>query len=91
MGWASPGRRRSSPAIATATGAVPVPAASIAIVAETILGEGGIVPLEERFLAAIRETATERDALWIADETQCGLGRTGERFAYQRFGLRADG
>jgi acetylornithine/succinyldiaminopimelate/putrescine aminotransferase len=34
--------------------------------------------------------ATRRDALWIADETQCGLGRTGERFAYQRFGLLPD-
>lgn len=63
---------------------------TIAIVAETILGEGGIVPLEERFLAAVREEATRRDALWIADETQCGLGRTGERFAYQRFGQRPD-
>lgn len=63
---------------------------TIAIVAETILGEGGIVPLEERFLAAVREAASRRNALWIADETQCGLGRTGERFAYQRFGERPD-
>lgn len=63
---------------------------TIAIVAETILGEGGIVPLTGEFLNAIRELATERDAPWIADETQCGLGRTGERFAYQRFGLVPD-
>ena len=58
----------------------------IAIVAETIQGEGGINPLAQPFLAAIRSVANERDALWIADETQCGLGRTGERFAYQQFG-----
>jgi acetylornithine aminotransferase/acetylornithine/N-succinyldiaminopimelate aminotransferase len=57
---------------------------TIAIVAETILGEGGIYPLETAFLAAIRRTATQRGALWIADETQCGLGRTGARFAYQQ-------
>jgi len=59
----------------------------IAIVAETIQGEGGIHPLSREFLTAIRTLATERNALWIADETQCGLGRTGERFAYREFGL----
>lgn len=56
---------------------------TIAIIAETILGEGGIYPLSSAFLAAIRRLATQRDAMWIADETQCGLGRTGRRFAYQ--------
>jgi acetylornithine aminotransferase/acetylornithine/N-succinyldiaminopimelate aminotransferase len=55
---------------------------TIAVVAETIQGEGGIHPLTEEFLAAIRTTATRRNALWIADETQCGHGRTGRRFAY---------
>ncbi|MBM3793431.1 MAG: aminotransferase class III-fold pyridoxal phosphate-dependent enzyme [Acidobacteria bacterium] len=58
---------------------------TIAIVAETILGEGGIYPLEASFLSAVRAVAEQRNALWIADETQCGLGRTGERFAYQSF------
>jgi acetylornithine aminotransferase/acetylornithine/N-succinyldiaminopimelate aminotransferase len=58
---------------------------TIAVVAETIQGEGGIFPLSQPFLAAIRSLATKRDALWIADETQCGLGRTGERFAWQRY------
>jgi acetylornithine aminotransferase/acetylornithine/N-succinyldiaminopimelate aminotransferase len=56
---------------------------TVAIVAETIQGEGGIYPLETPFLMAIRELADARQALWIADETQCGLGRTGTRFAYQ--------
>lgn len=56
----------------------------IAIVAETIQGEGGIFPLTPDFLHAIRATATRHDALWIADETQCGLGRTGARFAWQQ-------
>ena len=53
---------------------------TIAIVTETIQGEGGIYPLENSFMEAI---ANQHGALWIADETQCGLGRTGERFAYQ--------
>ena len=56
---------------------------TIAIVAETIQGEGGIHPLDDAFLYAIRRVANEHGALWIADETQCGLGRTGQRFAYQ--------
>lgn len=56
---------------------------TIAIVAETIQGEGGIHPLSAEFLSAIRGLANEREALWIADEIQCGLGRTGERFAFQ--------
>lgn len=56
---------------------------TIAIIAETIQGEGGIYPLSPAFLAAIRRLCDARDALWIADETQCGLGRTGRRFAFQ--------
>lgn len=63
---------------------------TIAIIAETIQGEGGVVPLSAAFLGAIRRLATQRDALWIADETQCGLGRTGARFAYQWEGLLPD-
>jgi acetylornithine/N-succinyldiaminopimelate aminotransferase len=58
---------------------------TIAIVAETIQGEGGIYPLEEAFLEAIRRLASERRAVWIADEVQCGLGRTGLPFAWQHY------
>lgn len=58
---------------------------TIAIVAEPIQGEGGIHPLTPAYLAALEATAADRDALWIADETQCGLGRTGSHFAYQDF------
>lgn len=62
-----------------------------AIVVETIQGEGGINPMTESFLREVRRAATESGALWIADETQCGLGRTGHYFAYQRFdGLLPD-
>jgi len=56
-----------------------------AIVMETIQGEGGIYPVSETFWKRARELATQRDAAMIADEIQCGLGRTGRAFAYQKF------
>ncbi len=56
-----------------------------AIVIETIQGEGGIFPVSESFWQRARSLATEHDAALIADEIQCGLGRTGRRFAYQKF------
>ena len=55
-----------------------------AIVVEPIQGEGGIYPLSAAFWRRARELATERGAVLIADEIQCGLGRTGRAFAYQR-------
>jgi acetylornithine/N-succinyldiaminopimelate aminotransferase len=62
-----------------------------AIVLETVLGEGGIHVLNEEYLHEVRRLADCHDALWIADETQCGLGRTGTRFAFQHFpGLQPD-
>jgi acetylornithine/succinyldiaminopimelate/putrescine aminotransferase len=54
-----------------------------AIVLEPVLGEGGIYPLDVDFLEAARDAATSAGALLIADETQCGLGRTGKYFAFQ--------
>jgi acetylornithine/N-succinyldiaminopimelate aminotransferase len=56
-----------------------------ALVVETIQGEAGIFPLSEPFWKRARELATQHDAALIADEIQCGLGRTGRRFAYQKF------
>jgi acetylornithine/N-succinyldiaminopimelate aminotransferase len=57
-----------------------------AIVMETIQGEGGIHAVSETFWRRARELATQNDAGLIADEIQCGMGRTGREFAYQRFG-----
>jgi acetylornithine/N-succinyldiaminopimelate aminotransferase len=56
-----------------------------AIVIETIQGEGGIFPVSEAFWQRARALATQHDAALIADEIQCGLGRTGRHFAYQKF------
>ncbi len=61
-----------------------------AIVLETIQGEGGIHPVSETFWNRARELATRHGAVLIADEIQCGLGRTGRHFAYQRFNALPD-
>jgi len=55
-----------------------------AIVIEPIQGEGGVFPISDAFWKRARELATEHGAALIADEIQCGLGRTGLEFAYQR-------
>jgi acetylornithine aminotransferase/acetylornithine/N-succinyldiaminopimelate aminotransferase len=61
-----------------------------AIILEVIQGEGGVVELREDFLKTAEELCHASDALFIADEIQCGLGRTGRWFAYQKFGLKPD-
>ena len=61
-----------------------------ALVLETIQGEGGIFPVSEAFWQRARDLATQHDAALIADEIQCGLGRTGRHFAYQKFSTRPD-
>ena len=61
-----------------------------AIILETIQGEGGIYPVTEAFWNRARTLATQRGALLIADEIQCGLGRTGHYFAYQKFPSKPD-
>jgi len=55
-----------------------------AIVIEPIQGEGGIFPVSDTFWKRARELATRHGAALIADEIQCGMGRTGRAFAYQR-------
>jgi acetylornithine/N-succinyldiaminopimelate aminotransferase len=55
-----------------------------AVIIEPIQGEGGIYPVSKEFWKRARELATQHGAALIADEIQCGLGRTGKAFAYQR-------
>jgi acetylornithine/N-succinyldiaminopimelate aminotransferase len=55
-----------------------------AAIIEPIQGEGGIYPVSNEFWKRARELATQHGAALIADEIQCGLGRTGKEFAYQR-------
>jgi acetylornithine/N-succinyldiaminopimelate aminotransferase len=54
------------------------------MILEMIQGEGGIYPLTYEFAAKARELADRYNALLVADETQCGVGRPGTYFAYQR-------
>jgi acetylornithine/N-succinyldiaminopimelate aminotransferase len=61
-----------------------------AMIVEVIQGEGGVLELEGKFLEAAQELCQARGALLICDEIQCGLGRTGRNFAYQKFGLKPD-
>ena len=60
------------------------------IILEPVQGESGIHPLSEAFWKRACQLASERGAVVIADEVQCGLGRTGRYFAYQKFAAKPD-
>lgn len=61
-----------------------------AIIFETVQGEGGIYPATEEFMKGIKELCEEKDILLILDEVQCGMGRTGEMFAWQKYNIKPD-
>ena len=61
-----------------------------AIPFETVQGEGGIYPATEEFMSKARKLCDEKDILMILDEIQCGMGRTGTMFAWQRYGIKPD-
>ena len=61
-----------------------------AVIMETIQGEGGIYPATEEFIKGVRALCDEHDALLILDEIQCGMGRSGEMFAWQGYGVKPD-
>jgi len=61
-----------------------------AIIMETVQGEGGIYPADAEFLQKVRALCDEKDILLILDEIQCGMGRTGTMFAWQRYGVKPD-
>lgn len=61
-----------------------------AIIFETIQGEGGIHPVQEDFIKNVKALCEERDILLILDEIQCGMGRTGYMYAWQKFGVKPD-
>ncbi len=61
-----------------------------AIILETVQGEGGIYPAEPGFLKGIKALCDEQDILLILDEIQCGMGRTGNYFAWQQYGVEPD-
>jgi predicted acetylornithine/succinylornithine family transaminase len=67
-----------------------VTSATAAILMEPLLGEGGVFEIDGAFMAEARRLADQHNALLIFDEIQCGLGRTGEWFAYSRSGVKPD-
>jgi predicted acetylornithine/succinylornithine family transaminase len=64
--------------------------ATAAIVVEPLQGEGGVRPLDPAFAATLRDACARTGALLVADEVQCGLGRTGVPFFFQALGLAPD-
>lgn len=61
-----------------------------AVMMEPVQGEGGARDAQDEYLAGVRAAADEFGALVIADEVQCGIGRTGTLFAYETSGIRPD-
>lgn len=61
-----------------------------AIMFETVQGEGGIYPATKEFLEGVRALCDENDILLILDEIQCGMGRTGYMYAWQKYGVKPD-
>lgn len=61
-----------------------------AVMLETIQGESGVTPCEDGFLQELRALCTERGVLLMLDEVQCGIGRTGDFFAFERSGVKPD-
>lgn len=61
-----------------------------AVIMETVQGEGGIYPAEPEFIKGVRKICDENDIILILDEIQCGMGRTGNMFAYEAYGVKPD-
>ncbi len=63
---------------------------TIAIMLELIQGEGGVAVLDEKFVKEIADFCKKNDLIFIVDEIQTGLGRTGKMFCYEHFGIKPD-
>lgn len=61
-----------------------------AILVEVLQGEGGVCALDNDYLQAVQSLCQEKDLVFIIDEVQTGIGRTGTMFSYQQFGLQPD-
>lgn len=61
-----------------------------AVIMETVQGEGGVYPATQEFLEGVRNLCDKHNALLVLDEIQCGMGRTGYMFAFQRYDVKPD-
>jgi 4-aminobutyrate aminotransferase/(S)-3-amino-2-methylpropionate transaminase len=66
------------------------PSACAAVIIEPVQGEAGFLPVPRRFLLRLRELCTQHGIVFIADEVQCGMGRTGRVFACEHYGVVPD-
>ena len=60
------------------------------VMMELVQGEGGVLPLDVKFVQAVADLCAKRDWLLLIDEVQTGVGRTGTLFAFQQYGIRPD-
>ncbi len=63
---------------------------TVAILVEAVQGEGGVRPADPAFMQGLRALCDEKGLLLLCDEVQCGMGRTGNWFGYQRYGIEPD-
>lgn len=63
---------------------------TVAVILEPVQGEGGLVPATTEFMRGLRALCDEKNLLLLCDEVQCGMGRTGNWFAWQKHGIRPD-
>lgn len=61
-----------------------------AVIVEPVMGEGGIIPATQEFIEGLRALCDEFDTALIFDEVQCGMGRTGNMFAYEHYNVVPD-
>ncbi len=61
-----------------------------AVMMEMVQGEGGVISLEQDYVQAVYKACQEKDILFIVDEVQTGIGRTGSFYCYQQFGIQPD-
>ena len=60
------------------------------IMLEMVQGEGGVLPIDAEYVKKVRALCDQKDILMLCDEVQCGMGRTGFRFAFQAYGVEPD-
>ena len=65
-------------------------ASTCAVMMEMIQGEGGVLPLDKAYVQEARKFCGERDILFLVDEVQTGIGRTGSLFCYEQYGISPD-
>ena len=63
---------------------------TVAIMLEAVQGEGGVTPATDEFMKGVRALCDEKNLLMICDEVQCGMGRTGNWFAWQGYDVKPD-